>query len=151
MEEKQEKTKSGAKKQKIEPKIEAQAQNEQEIAVSPAFMDQFQEITSGGGDASSDSFFKATVNQLNSPKNIGMKTEYRDVNENFSGAKLHYLGQFCNMPYLKEFVEVFETKRVSLERKGRIEIIKALQERRQEIELEQRKLMMNGMMGGSQI
>lgn len=144
------------KKQKIFPVAVEQPKNEQ-FAVPDASMlpgmPGFEEISTGSND-SSDSFFKSTVRELNSPKNISMKTEYRNVQENFAGAKLSYLGEFYNIPGLPEFMVLFETKRVSLERKGRIEIIKALQERRQEIELEQRRMAMmgmGGMMGGGML
>lgn len=81
-----------------------------------------------------DSFFRAVVNNLMSPDNISMKTEYKNVQENFSGAKIEFLSKFANMPYMKTFLTSWELKRVSLERKGRIELIKALEKREQEIQ-----------------
>lgn len=85
-------------------------------------------------DDSADSFFKAVVNNLMSPENISMKTEYKSVQENFSGSKIDFLSTFANMPYLATFLKSWELKRVSLERKGRIELIKALEKREQEIQ-----------------
>lgn len=84
----------------------------------------------------SDSFFKSIIKGLFSPKNIGMKTEYKSVEENFAGAKIDFLSKFANMPYMKDFLNSWEEKRVSLERKGRIEIIRALEKREQEIQQE---------------
>jgi len=85
---------------------------------------------------SSDSFFRNILDRLFEDKNTSTKTEYRNVKENFAGAKLEYMGVYCNMPFLKKFVNIFEQKRISLERKGRQEIIMALAEKRKEEEAE---------------
>jgi len=81
----------------------------------------------------SDSFFKSIINKLFSKDNIELKTEYRNVTENFAGTKLTFLARHGNIPYLEEFIEIFEHKRVSLERKGRKEIIMALEKREEEV------------------
>lgn len=94
----------------------------------------------------SDSFFKAVINHLLSDKEISTKTEYLNVKENFAGAKLHFLAKHGNIPYLSDFIEIFERKRVSLQRKGRKELLLALKERQQEIERE--KQMQLSMLGG---
>ena len=89
-----------------------------------------------------DSFFRGVLNNLMNDKNISLKTEYLNVAENFSGAKLEFLSTYGNMPYLSEFIKIFETKRVSLERKSRKEIVMTLEKREQEIrasELQQQK------------
>lgn len=84
-----------------------------------------------------DSFFKGVINHLmNIKNNVSTKTEYLSVNENFTGTKLQFLADCGNIPYLKEFMTIFETKRISLERKGRKELLIALKERQQELERE---------------
>ena len=87
----------------------------------------------------SDSFFRNLLNKLFDKKDISLKTEYLNVMENFTGSKLEFLSKYGNMPYLNEFVDIFETKRVSLKRKGRQEIIMALQQREQELQAEQQQ------------
>ncbi len=82
----------------------------------------------------SDTFFRSIVNSLNSKEDISTKTEYIGVRENFFGIKATFFGRKCNIPFLEDFIEIFEEKRVSLDRKGRKEILMALQERRQELE-----------------
>lgn len=84
----------------------------------------------------SETFFKEVVNAMNKEENISMKTEYLGVRENFTGTKLEFLALMGNMPYLKRFVKIFETKRVSLGRKGRKEDVMILQERNAEIQRE---------------
>lgn len=83
-------------------------------------------------ESKDDSYFKAIIEQLFSNDSIEKKTEYLNVNENFLGAKLTFLAKFGNIPNLEEFVNIFERKRVSLERKGRKEIIMALEKREEE-------------------
>lgn len=83
-----------------------------------------------------DNFFRGLVKSLDSPDTISTNTEYLSIPENFTGTKLEFLSQFAYMPFLKNFVAIFETKRVSLQRKGRIEKIKAIQERQQELKME---------------
>lgn len=88
-------------------------------------------------DDSADTFFRNVVQSLYSRKDISTKTEYLNVIENYIGTKLDFLSLYGNMPFLNKFINIFETKRVSLNRKGRQEIIMALQEKRQE-EMQQR-------------
>lgn len=90
-------------------------------------------------DKDKDNFFQAIVKSMNDVKNISMKTEYLGVKENYTGTKLDYLATMGNMPYLKKFVQTFETKRVSLGRKGRKEDVMILQEREREIAKENQK------------
>lgn len=85
-------------------------------------------------NSDSDSYFRAVLDKLFSSENISQKTEYIGIAENFHGAKLTFLGKYCNVPLLEKFIEVFEEKRVSLERKGRKEILIALENRQQEID-----------------
>jgi hypothetical protein len=89
-------------------------------------------IEGGGGDAST--FFRSILKQFFSTKNIGMKTEYLNVYENYIGAKLDFLSAEIDMPYMNRFIKMFEIKRVSLERKGRKELLMSIQERNKEIE-----------------
>lgn len=84
-------------------------------------------------DDSADSFFREIIKSLNDTDNISTKTEYLNVSENFAGTRLEFYSEFAFMPFLKNFVRTFETKRVSLERKGRKELIMALQEKHQEM------------------
>lgn len=93
-----------------------------------------------------DSYFKNVVNNLMNDTNISLKTEYLSVMENFTGAKLTFLSKFGNMPYIDDFINTFETKRVSLLRKSRIEIIRALEKREEEIRL-QKANQLNNMFG----
>lgn len=94
----------------------------------------------GGNDSqfNSDSFFKEVITQLLSGDNISLKTEYINQNENFAGSKLEFLAKFGNMPYLTDFIKIFETKRVSLGRKSRIELIKAFEKRDEEVNIQNR-------------
>ena len=95
---------------------------------------------------SSETFFKNVVGKLFDDKNISAKTEYIGVRENFMGSKLTFLSKHCNLPFLEQFINVFEEKRISLDRKGRKEILMALQERRQEQQAQQFN-QMRGMFG----
>lgn len=81
-----------------------------------------------------ETFYKTVVKELNDKTNISAKTEYLTPRENFAGSRAEFFGVHCNVPYLESFIHIFEQKRVSLERKGRKELLMALQERRQEIE-----------------
>lgn len=85
-------------------------------------------------EETSDTYFRAVLDKLFSVTNVSSKTEYLNVKENFAGSKVEFFSSYGNMPYLKKFIEIFEIKRISLERKGRKEILLGLQERRQEIE-----------------
>jgi len=87
----------------------------------------------------SESFFKAIVSEMNSDKNISTKTEYLGVTENFSGTRLEFFSIYANIPFLKKFVNIFETKRVSLNRQGRSEMVALLKERNQELKTNEMK------------
>lgn len=96
--------------------------------------DSFSELVlSTGDEMNSDSYFKSVVTNLMDTKNPSTKTEYRNVAENFTGAKLTFLALYGNIPLLSPFVDIFEIKRISLERKSRKELIMALVEREQEV------------------
>lgn len=124
------------KEEKLNPEIERVNVdvNTEELKVLAQEMQST--IVSSKNDNDSDTYFRNIVNSLDDRKKISTNTEYLSVQENFTGTKLEFLSQFAYMPFLKNFVEIFETKRVSLERKGRIEKIKALQERQQELKTE---------------
>jgi len=96
-----------------------------------------------------DSFFKSVVNKL-SPESEGIstKTEYLNVVENFSGSKLEFLADFGKMPYAKKFIHVWETKRISLERKGRIELVRIMEKREEELRFQQQQTANKILMGG---
>lgn len=91
-------------------------------------------IVTTSDDNSTDSYFRGVLDKLFDRKDVSSKTEYLSVTENFAGAKIEFYARFGNMPYLNNFMNIFETKRISLERKGRKEILMGLQERKQEIE-----------------
>ena len=90
-------------------------------------------------DKEDKSIFKAVITGLNSVKNISMKTEYLNVRENYTGVKLEFMAKMGNMPYLDTFVKIFETKRVSYQRKGRQEDVMIMQERHREEERDKSK------------
>jgi len=97
----------------------------------------------------SDTFFRSILTQLfDTTQNVSAKTEYISLGENFTGAKLEYLSTLGNIPYLKEFINIFEIKRISYLRKGRQEIILALKEREQEVRQQQIN-QMAGMFGNA--
>ena len=122
-----------AKKEKeLKPEIQ-----EIEYNTKPIVQSDMEIVKVNGGAENSDSFFRNVVNKLFDNSEISLKTEYLNVTENFSGSKLEFLSAYGNMPYLKEFITIFEKKRVSLERKGRKEILMALQQRQEEIKQEQ--------------
>lgn len=90
-----------------------------------------------------DGFLKTVLKDFFSKKNISMKTEYLNVYENYIGTKLQFLGMKLDMPYMEDFLEIFEVKRVSLERKGRKEILML----GKEIEKEDREQKLNDFRG----
>lgn len=144
------------KKQDIKPKLEsAKKPNKRELdpeisqiqPINKALnMSEGDIVKMESGQNSSDSFFRWIITALFSKENISLKTEYLNVNENFIGSKLEFLSKYGNMPYLSEFLEIFETKRVSLDRKGRKEILMALQKREEEIQQDKLRNM-RGLLG----
>lgn len=86
----------------------------------------------------SDNFFRAVIEEMLSDKNISLKTEYVNLNENFSGAKLEFLAKYAGMPQLHDFINILEIKRVSFGRKSRVELIKAFEKRDEEIQAQER-------------
>lgn len=134
------------KETELNPKIEAQGSNSF-IPNTDSELPSFGGSMMFGGD-SEDTFFKNAFNKLFDERNPETKTEYRNVEENFEGAVLSFLGNYGNIPYLADFVEQFERKRISLERKGRKEIIMAMVEREKEMQ-RQNALKMGGMLMGN--
>lgn len=86
-----------------------------------------------------DSFYKNVVDKLMNEENIELKTEYANINENFAGVRLGFFAKFYNMPYLLDFLDIFERKRISLDRKSRKELVMTLENREREMRLEQQK------------
>jgi hypothetical protein len=81
----------------------------------------------------SDTFFKRALDLLFSPVNIGLKTDYDDKEEQFAGSKMEFMQLHGGFDFTNVFVkDSFETKRCSLHRKSRLEIVKTLWEREQE-------------------
>lgn len=91
-----------------------------------------------------ETFYKLAIKELFSNDKIETKTEFLHTGEVFTATKLQFLGKYGNIPLLSDFIDAFQRKRISLNRKGREEIIMSLQERRQE-EMEIRKQQMLGL------
>lgn len=94
-----------------------------------------------------DSFFKSVVTQLFNDKDVETKTYNTGTKESFYLARLSFLGDKLDIPSMKEFVKRVERKRISIGRKGRIELVSALVERQQELErirLEKERQMLGG-------
>lgn len=123
--------KAGKKKEELKPEIKEG--NYSEDSVPDLDDDLSQSLTLSGDGEDSDTYFRAVVNNLMDYEQPSTKTEYRNVAENFTGAKLSFLAQYGNIPLLAPFMDIFEIKRISLERKSRKELIMALVEREQEM------------------
>lgn len=93
-------------------------------------------IVASDEDSDTETFYKNVLNKLFDDENVSTKTEYIDLRENFAGSKLEFLSGVGNIPYLKSFIKIFEQKRISYQRKGRKELLKALQSRSEEVEKE---------------
>jgi hypothetical protein len=128
-----EKAKQQQKNKKV---LDPQIRQMESVKSNPVILNESDFVKLESTGSNSDSFFKWIINALFSKENISLKTEYLNVNENFIGSKLEFLSKYGNMPYLNEFLDIFETKRVSLGRKGRKEILMALQKREEEIQQE---------------
>lgn len=102
---------------------------------------------SGNNENDITGYFIAILNNLLSEKDISMKTEYLNVQENFNAVRLEFLAKYCKMPYLRDFIKMFEKKRVSLERKGRKELVMTLEKREEAQKEQQQKLMQQSMFG----
>lgn len=85
-----------------------------------------------------DNIFRAIIQEFFNDNNISLKTEYVSLNENFAGAKLEFLSKYANVPLMHDFLKTLETKRVSLNRKSRIEMIKVFDKRDEEIAAQNR-------------
>ena len=88
-----------------------------------------------------DSFFKSVVTQLFNNNDVETKSETRNAKEVFALTKMSYIGDYCGVPNMSKFVERFERKRISMGRKGRVELVTSLIERQQEIERRQQEKM----------
>lgn len=100
----------------------------------------FEMIVKKGDDTKKETdIFTEGLKHLMSPKDIELKTEYDGKNENFAGIKLTYLSIFGNMPQLNVFVNILEKKRVSLDRKGRKEVMMSLEKREKEVQIQHQK------------
>lgn len=96
----------------------------------------------------SETFYKIAIKELFNNENVEQKTEWLNPLEVFEATKLQFLGDYGNIPILKDFISGLERKRISLNRKGREEIILSLQERRQEeMEVRKQQLLNMGLMG----
>lgn len=100
-----------------------------------------------GGDEGGFSFFRKIIDNLFSPNNVSAKTEYVSGEENLYASMLEFVAVYGDVPAIKEFIRIFETKRISLKRQGRIEIIKALEKRQEEMDYQRNQQMINGPMG----
>jgi hypothetical protein len=98
-------------------------------------------------EISSDSYLRGVIDNLMDYNNPSTKTEYRNVEENLVGSVLAFLATETNIPSLAKFVDIFEIKRISLERKGRQELILALLERQQEIDTQKDNKLKNILLG----
>lgn len=138
---------SKKEKEELKPSIIPVGEPDKQIALDTEKDDIL--IKTSGKDDSGDSFFKKIVDKLFSGEKLGAKTEYLSLKESFAVSRLEFLGKYCGMPYALGFLQSFRTDRISYQRKGRIEIVKALEKRQEEIEFQSRQLMMGrGGMGG---
>lgn len=134
-------------KKKKEKELKPIVEDHTDLKIPELDIDKFINIDKSGVQDESDNFFRAVVNKLLNAEDISLKTEYLTVNENFAGAKLEFLAKYGNMPYLKDFIRILETKRVSLHRKSRIELIKAFERRDEEIQAQNRLTNLKSFMG----
>lgn len=86
-----------------------------------------------------DTFFKKVIEELFSEKNIELKTEYLNEDEQFEGTKLAFMSEQCGFEMIKSFLPSWERKRVSLGRKSRQEVVISLWERHKERQAQEEK------------
>lgn len=98
-------------------------------------------------ESESNSFFRRIIDHLFSPANVSAKTEYLDEAENLYGSMLEFISVYADIPSLAEFVRTFETKRISLKRQGRIEIVKSLERRQEEVDFQRQQQFNQGLRG----
>lgn len=141
-------------KKKEEKKINPIMEDNTDVLVDPKIkegilqdLQAIKEKYGGDKDKDIESFFTEVLKQLLNKDNISLKTEYLNVNENFAGVRLEFLSRFANMPYLHDFIDIFEQKRVSLERKSRKEIVMVLEKREQEVQRQEMKDARQNMFG----
>lgn len=113
--------------------------NMPEVRLKELDQSRLPDMIKGDSENGTDTFFKAIIDNLYSKKNISLKTEYMNEDENFTGAKLEFLTSECGFEMGKQFLPTWEEKRVSLNRKSRQEIIMALWERQKEIQEQERR------------
>ena len=68
-----------------------------------------------------------------------LKTEYKDELGVVDGSKVDFLAKYGNMPYAKDFLDILETRKLSLQRKSREEMWKHAEKRQEEIENQRQK------------
>lgn len=90
-----------------------------------------------------DTLFSEILQQLVSSKDISMKTEYEEDDSIYAATVLSYLGKLCNVPIINKFIEEYEMRKVSKNRKGRIEILLGLEKREEDIRSRQLNNMNN--------
>lgn len=105
------------------------------------------DIKDTNSNDNSDNFFRAVIREFLNDNSISLKTEFLNPNETFQATKLTFLAKYGNMPYLNDFLHILETKRVSLERKSRIELIKAFEKRDEEMSSQNRMNALKTMFG----
>lgn len=96
-------------------------------------------------NVNTDTLFAEILNQLVSKKDISMKTEYEEDDTIYAATVLDYVGRVANVPLINKFIESYEMRKVSKNRKGRIEILLGLEKRQEDIESRQRNDMLNMM------
>lgn len=140
------KKKEEKQEEEINPTVIDREENNYDIEELKAIGNAIENTTIKTQSEDKHSFYKEIIKGMNDKNNISMKTEYLGVRENYTGTKLEFLSTMGNMPYLKSFVRIFETKRVSLGRKGRKEDVMILQEK-ERIEQKERQENYNKMFG----
>lgn len=94
-----------------------------------------------------DSFFKAVVSQLYNNENVETKTENSGVRESFFLTRMSLIAKTYDVPIMGDFINILERKRISIDRKGRKELIVSLLERQQEIERQRASQQANALGG----
>lgn len=83
-----------------------------------------------------DGYFQQIICELMSDKNISLKTEYLNQDEQFDGSKIDFMIKKGGFTFAKTHLHNWKKDRVSLGRKSRIEIVTSLWDR----ELARRKM-----------
>lgn len=83
-----------------------------------------------------NNYYKNIIDKLMSPKDISLKTHFLNVKEVFNAVQLEILAKYGNMPYLHDLLQYLEIKRVSLERLSRKEIVRSLEKRDEDVQMD---------------